>query len=287
MKANLCYVTAFICTVLVAGCSKPTLTSETVTLEKKWETTATLLTPESVLYDKGNNVLYVSNINGKPGDKDGNGSIGKVSVTGKVENAEWVKGLDAPKGMGLYQNMLYVADLTKVIVIDVKTGQKVREIELPGAQFLNDITVDSKGGVYVSDSSGKKVYKITDNVGTVLLESDLLTRPNGLLAYQNKLYLVNMADGIFYQVNEEAKSLTKIAEGLTAGDGIIPVGNGAFLVSNWNGEINYLSANGQVKKLLDTKDAKINAADIEFIPGQNLVLIPTFFDNKVVAYQLK
>lgn len=287
MKANLKYGVAFYLATLIAGCSKPALNSETVTLEKKWETPATLLTPESVLYDKGNNVLYVSNINGKAGDKDGNGSIGKVSVTGKVENAEWVKGLDAPKGMGLYQSMLYVADLTKVIVIDVKTGQKLKEIELPGAQFLNDITVDSKGNIYVSDSAGKKVYKITNNVATVLLENDLLTRPNGLLAHENKLYLVNMADGIFYQINEEAKSLTKLAEGLTAGDGIVPVGNGAFLVSNWNGEINFISPTGQVKKLLDTKDAKINAADIEFIPGLNLVLIPTFFDNKVVAYQLK
>src|SRR5687767_9723717 len=96
------------------ACTKPvanTYNLDSVSLVKKWETDATLLTPESVLYDKANNVLYVSNINGQAGDKDGNGSIGRVSVTGKVEQAEWVKGLDAPKGLGLYKGMLYVADL--------------------------------------------------------------------------------------------------------------------------------------------------------------------------------
>lgn len=60
-----------------------------------------------------------------------------------------------------------------------------------------------------------------------------------------------------------------------------------FIISNWNGEINHVSANGQVRKLLDTKTEKINAADIEYIAEQNLLLVPTFFANKVVAYEVK
>ncbi|GEO04293.1 ATP/GTP-binding protein [Adhaeribacter aerolatus] len=271
------------CTKTVTNTSNP----ETVSLVKKWETEGNLLTPESVLYDRGNKVIYVSNINGQAGDKDGNGSIGRVDLNGKIEQAEWVKGLDAPKGMGLHKGMLYVADLTKVVVIDTKTGQKVQDIELPGAQFLNDITVAADGSVYVSDSSGKKVYLVKDNVASVYMESDQLVRPNGLLAHEGKLYLVDMQPGIFYQIDGNTKSLNKVAEGLTSGDGIVPVGKGDFIVSNWNGEINYLFANGQVKKLLDTKEAKVNAADIDFIPERNLVLVPTFFNNKVMAYELK
>ncbi|MDB5262264.1 MAG: ATP/GTP-binding protein [Adhaeribacter sp.] len=286
------YVKSIIAGALLSSvlwsCAKPvmnTLNIDSVTLTKKWETDGVLLTPESVLYDKGNNILYVANINGQAGDKDGNGSIGRVSIAGKVEEAEWVQGLDAPKGMGLHKGLLYVADLTKVVVIDTKSGQKVREIELPGAQFLNDVTVDNKGIVYISDSSGKKVYQLQDNVPSVYLESNVLQRPNGLLAHQNKMYLIDMPTGLFYEINEN-KELIKRAEGLVGGDGIVPVGAGDFLISNWNGEVSYVTASGKVKKLIDTKEAKINAADIEFIPALNLVLVPTFFNNKVMAYQL-
>ena len=77
-------------------------------LVKKWESDATLKTPESVLFDPAGRVLYVSNIDGKePWTKDGAGSIGKVGLDGKVIAAEWVKGLEAPKGMALHKGKVF------------------------------------------------------------------------------------------------------------------------------------------------------------------------------------
>lgn len=58
--------------------------------------------------------------------------------------------------------MLYVADLTKVVVIDTKEGKVVRNIEVKDAGMLNDITVDAQGVVYVSDSNKKRIYKINN-----------------------------------------------------------------------------------------------------------------------------
>src|SRR5687768_14467011 len=80
-----------------------------VTLTLKWETEPLLTTCESVLYDDAQDVLYVSNINGVPDGKDGNGFISKVSIDGKITEANWVKGMDAPKGLGLANGKLYVA----------------------------------------------------------------------------------------------------------------------------------------------------------------------------------
>ncbi len=286
MKKNL-YTLLAGCAAFIMACSKPMVTNpDQVSLVKKWETEAILSVPESVLFDKARNVLYVSNINGSHDGKDGNGFISKLSTSGKIEELEWAKGLDAPKGMGLVKDLLYVADITKVIVIDTKTGQKVKEIEPAGAKFLNDITVDAQGNVYVSDSSGNKVYKLTNDVATVYVESQTLKQPNGLLASAGKMYVIDMGSGIFYNI-DAATQLVKAAEGLAGGDGIVPVGKGDFLVSNWNGEVNYVTASGQVTKLLDTKTEKMNAADIEFLPKGNLVLVPTFFGNSVVAYELK
>lgn len=266
--------------------SSPVL-GQTVSLDKKWETPATLKEPESVLYDKTNKVLYVSNINNPAGNADGNGSVGRVSMNGEVKEVEWVVGgMDSPKGLGLSKGLLYVADLTKVVVIDTKTAKVVRTIKVNDAGMLNDITVDAQGVVYVSDSDKKRVYRLNNNQAEVWLEKDHFQKPNGLLAHQNKFYMVDMNAGIFYEVNKNTKELRQIADGLVGGDGIIPYGND-FIISNWNGEINYVTAGGQVTKLLDTKADKVNAADIEYIPAQNLLLVPTFFANKVVAYQVK
>jgi streptogramin lyase len=260
---------------------------QSISLEKKWETPAVLQVPESVLYDKANNVLYTANIDGQPAGKDGKGSIGRVSLDGKVQKAAWVAtGLDAPKGMGLHKGLLYVADLTKVVVIDVKSGTVVRNIEAPDAGMLNDITVDAQGVVYVSDSGKAKVYRIVNNKAEVWIQTPELQKPNGLLAHQDKLYLVDMGSGIFYEINKKTKALRKIAEGLSGSDGIVPYGKD-FILSTWAGEVNLVTAQGKVEKLLDTKAQKINAADLTYIPEKNLLLIPTFFVNTITAYSIK
>ena len=68
--------------------------AQTHKLTQLWETEATLKVPESVLFDAGRKVLYVSNIDGEPWAADGKGSIAKVGLDGKVIAAEWVSGLD-------------------------------------------------------------------------------------------------------------------------------------------------------------------------------------------------
>lgn len=258
----------------------------TISLKQKWSTPALLKEPESVIFDEKNNVLYVSNINDPAGGKDGNGSIGRVSLEGEILEVEWILGgMDAPKGLGLHDGLLYVADLTNVVVIDIESGDLIQTIEVEDAGMLNDITLDEEGVVYISDSNNKRIYSIKDNHVEVWLESNAFQRPNGLLANKNKLYMVDMGSGIFYEINKKTKALREIATGLEGGDGIVAYGKD-FILSNWNGEINFVSANGRIEKLLDTKAEKVNAADIDYIPSLNLLLVPTFFANTLVAYEI-
>jgi sugar lactone lactonase YvrE len=259
-----------------------------VSLTKKWETEAVLNVPESVFYDQKNNVLYVSNINGQSDGKDGNGFISKVSLEGKVDNLEWVKGLDAPKGMGVYNDKLYVADLANVKVINLADGKMLKTINAKDASFLNDVTVDSNGVVYVSDSNTKRIYKIQNDTAELWMENSDLKKPNGLLAVGNEVILLDMDQaGTFYKVNASDKKMNKFAENVSFGDGVVMVDDNEYLISNWNGEITYVNGNGEKQLLLDTKEQKINAADIEYVPSQNLLLVPTFFGNKVMAYEFK
>jgi sugar lactone lactonase YvrE len=253
-------------------------------LVKKWETEPSLKTPESVLFDGGARVLYVSNIDGKqPWTKDGKGSIAKVGLDGKVIAAEWVTGLEAPKGLGLHQGRLYVADMDRVVVIDVAKGVIVEKIAIEGVKGLNDVTVDAAGTVYVSDSQGGgKVYAISQGKSSVFLDN--LKNPNGVLAHGKDFYVLD--SGTMFKVGKD-KSLTKIVDGMEGStDGIEHVQGDEFIVSCWNGVIYYVKG-GEKQQLLDTRAQKSHTADIGYDAKNRIVYVPTFFANTVVAYEVK
>src|SRR5690606_12741434 len=86
-------------------------------LDKVWQTTCDLKTPESVLYDQEKDVIYVANIDGDPSEKDGNGFISILNSDGIVKNLQWIKNLDAPEGLAIFKNKLYVADIDKLVEI--------------------------------------------------------------------------------------------------------------------------------------------------------------------------
>lgn len=253
-------------------------------LVKLWETDSVLKVPESVLFDAAGKVLYVANIDGTdPWGKDGKGSIGKVGLDGKVIAAEWVSGLNCPKGMGLYKGKLYVADFVELVVIDIAAGKIEKRIPVTGAAGLNDVSVDKNGIVYVSDSKDKKLFRVKDGVSELFLEN--LKGPNGVLAHKDDVYLLDA--GGMYKLNKD-KTLSKITDGMEGGtDGIENVSGNDFIISCWQGVVWYVNGDGTKQQLLDSRPEKKNAADIGFDPQKKIVYVPTFWRNSVVAYQVK
>ncbi len=125
-----------------------------------WETTG-LKTPESALAVPAEGFAYVSNVAGKPTEKDGNGFISKVSLAdGKIIALEWAKGMDAPKGLALAGGKLYTADIDKLVEIDPASGKILAKYDAPGAMFLNDVAADAQGNVYVSDSNTSTIWRL-------------------------------------------------------------------------------------------------------------------------------
>ena len=121
-----------------------------VELEKVWASDTVFKTPECVAIDYANKVLYVSNVNMDPWVLDGNGFISKIDFDGNVIDLEWVKGMHGPKGMGVYGNYLYVADIDAVLKINIKKGKVEKRIEADPTFGLNDISISDKGTVYIS-----------------------------------------------------------------------------------------------------------------------------------------
>jgi sugar lactone lactonase YvrE len=250
-------------------------------LERLWATDTVLTRPESVLYDASSKSLFVSNI----GDmqKEGTGSISKIGPDGKIIKRYWIKGLTAPKGLGIYKNKLYAAETKSVAVIDLSTATIVQRIPVEGAEMLNDISIDEKGTVYVSDTRRNRVHKIENGKPTVYLEN--MNSANGLLAKGNNLYILT---GTTLQIADENKKLSTLADGIEGGaDGIEMIGAHEFIVTGWGGVIYYVNDDGSKQVLSDTRDRKINAADLGYDPVSGTIYIPEMTQNCVVAYKLK
>jgi hypothetical protein len=248
-------------------------------LKKIWESDSTLAIPESVLPDK--DVLYVSLIDGSPWETDGKGGIAKLDKNGKIINPGWASGLNAPKGMGIWGGKLYVADVSEVAVINLSNGKVESKIPVESATGLNDITVDDKGTVYVSDSKLGTVHQLKNNQATLYLSN--LKGVNGLKAVGTDLYILTAKE--VYKVGSD-KQQTVVGMMELGGDGIEPVGKGDFILSTWAGVVYYMGKDGKMETLLDTRAQKKNTADIGYDPAQRIIYIPTFMAKSVVAYQL-
>ncbi len=234
-----------------------------------------LVSPESVAQDaKGD--IYVSEIG--EFNKDGDGKITRISIDGKLST--FASGMDDPKGITFIGKSLYVTDKNRVLKVEPDGKWTVFGSTMAFPQtpvFLNDITSDDAGNIYVSDSgnlkSGGAIYKIAQNKKiTLVLDENTpeILAHNGLWIIKNDLYEVDFSSGILYKINLKNKSISKIAEGFGGGDGLIRSGNN-FFVSDWkNGKIFKV----QGSKVSLYKDGFTAAADIALSYDNKSIMTP-------------
>lgn len=245
-------------------------------LERLWQSDSVVLKgPESALYDPVSNSLYVSSM--------GSGSIVRMGPDGKIIQRDWVTGLNSNKGSALYRGLLYTAETSAVAVVDVDKAVIVKRIPIEGAVMLNDLAVDSKGIVYVSDTRTGKVYRIENDKPAVYLEN--VSGANGLLTVNTDLYVVGSAT--FLKVSA-SKEIIKIADGFENGlDGIVMISENEFLLSNYQGIVYYVKADGTKQSLLDTRADRIMANDISYDGKTKTLYVPSFNRNCIIAYKVK
>jgi hypothetical protein len=262
-----------------------------------------LATPESVIHDALGDLYLVSNVNGKPLDADGNGFISRLTPDGKVENLKWIDGgknrvtLNAPKGLALLGDRLYVADLDTVRIFDRKTGAPLAAVQVPGAVFLNGITVSNDGRVLVSDTGMKAsaagfepagsdaVYSVDKaNKVTVVAKSRDLVAPNGLLASGDKTWVASFAGRELYSL--DAKGKRSDVQTLPKGslDGIVMLPGGDLLVASWEGNAVYRGApGGEFKSVVE---GTRSPAGIGYDLKRGRLLVPLFESDEIRAYEI-
>ncbi|PKQ46552.1 SMP-30/gluconolactonase/LRE family protein [Confluentibacter flavum] len=259
-----------------------------ITLTKLWETDTILKTAEAVRYHPGKDIIYVSNIGGlPPNKKDGDGYISLLSKNGKIVKHDWVTGIHAPKGLNFFNGKLFVGDIDTVVEIDVETGKIENKHPITNAVFINDLDIDTNGDIYVTDSQDEKIFKLVNDESSLWLDLKGFY-PNGILVEDNRILILSSSKGELITIDKITKEKTVLASGVRGGDGIVPINEG-YILSAFQGEIYFADKNmlnTPAIKLLDTRANKLNAADMSFIPKENILLVPTFYGNTVVAYKL-
>lgn len=250
--------------------------------------------PESVLAGPNGKVLYISNINGQPAEKNKKGYISRATADGKIIDKHWIDGLDAPKGMAISQGNLYVADMQTVHVISLKDGRIVKRYQANQAKMLNDVTVGDNGEIYISDLLGGGIYRLSGGRLDAWFSHEKLPHPNGVLWTQGALYVANWGEGMnpdfstqvpgtLYRLDIEKKELKPVPTGYELGnlDGIVANGNNLY-VSDWvTGEVYELTEKERRKVL----QVKAGLADIGG-SANGIVYAPMMMDNRVVAWQM-
>lgn len=271
--------------VIICCCSQ----AQQYTAEERWKTERIMKTPESVVYDVERDVLYISNINGSPMGKDGNGFISRLSKDGDILTLEWVTGLNAPKGAAIVGNTMFVSDIDELVAIDIESGGIVERYPVQGSIFLNDVAADDSGNVYISDSSKENsvIYRFDGTAVTEWIRGDEISMPNGLCANDGYLLVGNSGDGSIKRVDLATRSIERVATVGSGIDGLRPYGDHGYLVSDWKGTTSLVLKGQEKIELLNTTDANINAADLEFLSEEELLVIPTFYDDRIVAYTIE
>ena len=267
--------------------------SQNYRLDKAWETEPVFSTPESAVFDAKRDQIYISNYNTFPRDlESADDFISVLDLEGNILKLKWITGLKAPTGITIHDDQLYVVERDGIGKYKIESGEFVEKIIITSPGFLNDITIDHDGVIYFTDTSPRKpeasaVFAFRDgSVDTIA--SDPVNRSNGLLYDRRSLLVGNSGDQSLKKIDLETNEVVNIAR-LDTGiiDGIKHYKNEYYIVTLWEGRIYLINPGGIVKELLDVRSSNIKTADIEFIPELNLIVIPTFDYNRVIAYRIK
>lgn len=281
---------------LLAALYGPELFAQEYKLTQQWELSG-FDRPESALYDSARQVVYITNVSGKPTEKDGSGFISRISLSGELLELKWVTDLNAPKGMALKGDRLFVADIDRLVEVNVIEGRVVKEYPVDKAEFLNDVAMDAAGTIYVSDMNAQVIYRMAEGADELekFVEGGSLRYPNGL--YVEGDYLIVASWGLQHGVASVYGHLKKISletgkigvvgSGSPIGhlDGIQGDGKGNYFVTDWrSGDLLLVDARGRHTSLV-----KLGAgpADLDYLPEQGLLLIPLMNQDKVLAFKLE
>lgn len=295
MKKTPCIISLFLVWPWLSSCFffSGINSEEVITLHLRpaWESEAVFENPASVVFDPVARILIVANVNALPRQKEGRGYLSKVALNGRVLHRHWLTGLNAPTGMAVQDDTLYVADMTDLAVIDLTSG-RMQKYPAQDARFLKDVAIDSQGRVYVSDMQTDTLYLFAQDQLTVWLRDEDLASPTALFVEGNTLYVgsrgcATEAAGSLLKIDLQSREIRAVGTGSLGMriDGAQGLASGDFLVTDaLQGSLIHLSGEGEI---METLALAPGAADLAVLPEDwELVVVPMMQDNVLKAFVL-
>jgi hypothetical protein len=265
--------------------------------------TANLQGPESARYDSDLDVWLVSNMNGAPGKRDNNGYISRLRPDGTPYNLKFIEGgkkgitLNAPKGLAIKGDTLWVADIDFARAFNKRTGELIANVSTR-AKFLNGATVGHDGAIYMTDTGvifGPKgdvshpgpdqVLRITRAGANAAFTSPKLEGPNGITwdSKESRFVIVSFLGKGIYGWKPGDQDVKSLGSGPGQQDGVVVLPDGRLLVTSWADSSLFVLDKSGSRKVVS---GVASPADIGFDEKDSRVAVPQLLENKVQFWEL-
>lgn len=264
--------------------------------------------PESVRYDPDQDVFFISNVNGGMSSKDGNGYLMRVSAARPDTGLIFVRSgqggvtLNAPKGLAITGDTLWVTDIDVVWGFDRHTGTRVAMVDLRplGARFLNDIAAAPDGSLWLTDTGiqvdprgripvgGDRIFRIAaGHAVTVVAEGHSLHQPNGITwdAERRRWVVLPFEDLQNYIFLWDSSGMTRlpVLPGRGQFDGVEALPGRRLLVSSWGDSAVYLVTDSSSRRILT---GLVQPADIGIDTKRGVLAVPLPNRDEVQYWKL-
>ena len=264
--------------------------------------------PESAKYDADQDVWFVSNINGTGSMKDGNGYISRINAAHPDSAIVFVATdssgvvLDAPKGLALHGDTLWVADISVLRGFDRHTGKPLATIDFAPlhAVQLNDVHIGPDDRIYITDTGiimspkgvlhvgPDRVFVVGPNqLPAVWVQEPAVTWPNGIQWHKaTGRWIVASFDpfhGRIYSLSADGRESNVLRDGLGHLDGVEVLPNGTIAFTSWADSSLHLLENGVDRKIIREVP---EPADIGYDTKRNEIAIPLSVLGRVQLWKL-
>lgn len=243
-----------------------------------WVAEGEFCEPETVL-PLPDETLLISNV--CDFQEKGNGFLTLLRPDGTVIDWRLIQNLDAPLGMALNGSWLYVVDNNRVRIFIWPAYEQIGAVPID-AEVANDIAVAENGTMYLTDTGRGQVIVVKNpKTQSVLIGEGRFPGANGIELDGETLYVGGER---LWKVNLQTNHVQTVGpEWLSDIDGIEIEADGTLQITPVGGPLIRYRSENEFEIL---GGDGVSSANHGYAPGLGLALIPTGYDNTVIAIRV-